>query len=274
MTLTAKSGSVHTHSTCCDGKHTLAEMAESAWAAGVRHFGFSGHSHTPIPTDADITMTADMTAYRAEILRLREVYAGRMEILCGLEWDSCADVDHEGWDYWIGSVHHIPVGGAIYAVDWNAEALTACRDQACGGDMLAVAEAYFRRVATVAAEKPTILGHIDLICKLNGDGALFDEDAPRYRAAALAALHAADPAATLLEINTGAISRGYRAAPYPAPFLLEEWRRMGGRVILTADAHSRETVLFGYDLAAEVARGAGFRESWLLTADGARAVAL
>ena len=41
--------SVHTHSTMCDGKNTLAEMAAAAFAAGAASFGASGHSHTPIP---------------------------------------------------------------------------------------------------------------------------------------------------------------------------------------------------------------------------------
>ena len=36
------------------------------------------------------------------------------------------------------------------------------------------------------------------------------------------------PVGTLLEINTGAIFRGYRTTPYPAPVLLREGREMGG----------------------------------------------
>ncbi len=66
---------------------------------------------------------------------------------------------------------------------------------------------------------------------------------PRYRAAALEALHAADPDATLLEINTGGVARGYRAAPYPALFLLREWRSMGGRSS-SSDAHSKDCPCF------------------------------
>ena len=86
--------------------------------------------------------------------------------------------------------------------------------------------------------------------------------------AALEALHHTDPDATLLEVNTGAISRGYRDTPYPAVFLLREWRGMGGQIILTADAHSPETVVYGYGQAAELARAAGFRECVLLTGRG------
>ena len=105
MRLTPFFCSVHTHSTMCDGKNTLAEMAAAACAAGVKYFGASGHSHTPMPEDEGCVLPADMTAYRAEVLRLREAYAGRMEVLLGIELDNCADVGAEGFDYWIGSAH-------------------------------------------------------------------------------------------------------------------------------------------------------------------------
>lgn len=268
--MTPRECTVHTHSTLCDGKNTLAEMTAAAYAAGVRYFGASGHSHTPVPSDEGNVLPVDPAAYRAEVLRLRAEYAGRMEVLLGVEWDSRSDGERAGFDYWIGSVHELyaPETGRYYCVDWEPESLAACRDEVCGGDFLAVAEWYYRDAAATAQQKPTILGHLDLITKLNRGGVFFDEDAPRYRAAALGALHAADPSKTLLEINTGAVQRGYRDAPYPAPFLLREWRAMGGRIILTSDAHSADALLFGYGMAAEAARAAGYRETTLLTAGG------
>lgn len=263
--------SIHSHSVFCDGGNTMAEMAAAAYAAGVKHFGFSGHIHTPIPTDEGVVLEAEPAAYRAEALRLRREYAGRMEILLGIEWDSCSDLPVPDWaEYWIGSVHNLQDlrSGKYYTIDWKLEQLQACRDEMFGGDMAALVEGYYEAVADVAGRKPTILAHFDQITKLNGDGGLFDEAASRYRAAALKALHAADPAATLLEINTGAMARGYRRVPYPAPFLLEEWKRMGGRVIIAADTHSTETIVCAYDRAIELAKTAGFRESVLLTAEG------
>ena len=268
MSLTPTACSVHTHATFCDGKSTLAEMAAAAYDAGVRYYGVSCHSHTPIPQDEGAVLPGDMTAYRRAVLELRAEYAGRMEVLLGLEWDSQSDVTPEGFDHWIGSVHYQAGNGRFYAADWGEEHFTACRDELFGGDALAVAEGYFREVCRVAEKKPPILGHLDLITKLNGGSRFFDEDSPRYKAAALEALHAADPAATLLEINTGGVSRGYRAAPYPAQFLLWEWRRMGGRIILTSDAHSADTVVYGYGQSAALAKAAGFAKSVLLTLGG------
>lgn len=268
MTLLACS--VHTHATLCDGKSTLEEMAAAAYAAGVKYYGVSCHSHTPIPADEGAVLPEDMAAYRQAVLELRKAYEGRMEILLGLEWDSQSDILPKDLDYWIGSVHYQKgANGKYYAADWGEAQFTACRDELFGGDALAVAEGYFREVCRVAAMKPTILGHIDLITKLNAGNRFFDEDAARYKAAALEALHAADPKETLLEINTGGVARGYRKTPYPALFLLREWKSMGGRVILTADSHSADTVVYGYTQASELAKAAGFERSVLLTLTGA-----
>ena len=271
MRLTPECGSVHTHSVLCDGKGTLAEMAAAAYQAGVRYFGASGHSHTEIPHDAGNVLPADPAEYRAQVLALRAEYAGRMEVLLGIEQDSQSPQPVPDWaDYWIGSVHNLydPRTGKYHGLDWDRERLAACRDGMFGGDALAMTEGYYAGVAAMAARGPSILGHMDLVTKLNRGNAFFDEEDPRYQAAALEALHHAAPDRTVLEINTGAVARGYRDDPYPAPFLLKEWRAMGGQVILTADAHSPETVIFGYRQAAELARAAGYRESVLLTGRG------
>lgn len=268
---TYRSCSVHTHSTMCDGKNTLAEMARAACAAGVRFFGASGHSHTPIPYDQGNVLPEDLSAYRAEVLRLREAFEGRMEVLLGIEQDACSLDSVPSWaDYWIGSVHHLPgnAPGEYHAIDWDVPRFLGGVDALSPGDPLGLVERYYEAVAAMARRKPTILGHIDLITKLNGGGDLFDEDCPRYRRAALGALDAVDPRATLLEVNTGAIARGYRTAPYPALFLLEAWRARGGRIILTADAHTVSGILCAYDDAAALARSAGFSAACLLTRSG------
>ena len=271
--MTPYASSLHTHSVLCDGKSTLAEMAAAARAAGVLYFGATGHSPTPPGTDVDSALPPELAPYFVELRRLRSLWDGQMEVLIGLEWDSVsAGAPPACLDYRIGSVHYVRDRrtGAYHAVDWTPERLVACRDEAFGGDMCAVAEAYYEAVAAAAAEGPEILGHIDLITKFNDGGALFDEADPRYRRAALDALHRADPERTLLEINTGAVSRGWRRTPYPAPFLLREWRAMGGEIVITSDSHSADTVLFGYDLAVALADAAGYDRSMTLTRSGRR----
>lgn len=262
---------VHTHSVLCDGKNTLGEMARAAFEAGAVAFGASGHSHTEVPWDQGNVLPEDTAAYRAEVLRLRQEYQGRMDVLLGVEQDSQSAQPVPDWaEYWIGSVHNLydPRTGQYHCVDWDAEHLAVCLREMFGGDMMALIRTYYADVTAMAQRRPTIQGHLDLVVKLNRDGRFFDEADPAYRSMALEALQAVDPDATLLEINTGAVARGYRDTPYPALFLLRQWRAMGGRIILTADAHSAAGIAFAYDRAAELARAAGFREHTLLTRQG------
>ena len=258
---------VHCHTNLCDGKNTAAEMAAAAVGKGIKVLGLSGHSHTP-HDDSYCTTVENTAFYRKEIVRLNREYAGKLTILCGLEWDQWSDEDPADWDYIVGSAHYVTgPSGVIHSVDHNMESLEAAFED-FGGDGLAMAEAYFAAVAEVAEKRPTVLGHFDLLKKLNRDGRFFDENHPRYRAAALAALEAAAGKVQALEINTGGVARGYRDEFYPAPFLLARWKELGGRVIITADAHNTDGLLYGFEQAAAYARAAGFTETVVLNTAG------
>lgn len=270
-----RTSSVHCHSTLCDGKNTLQEMASAACAQGLETLGFTGHSYTPC--DREYCMTPSRTAlYKATIAKLKAEYKGKVDILCGIEWDLFSDDKRQGYDYWIGSVHYLHGAktGKYYEIDFRPQDLHACIDDDFGGDGLAAAEAYFASVEQVAALKPTILGHLDLIKKLNANGDFFDEEAPRYQAAARKALDAARENGCLLEVNTGGVYRGYRKDFYPGSALLAEWAAMGGKVIITADAHVTGALTFGYEAAAEACKAAGFASVEVLTGSGFTSCAL
>lgn len=261
--------SVHCHSNLCDGKNSLQEMALAAWKQGLTTLGFTGHAHTPC--DLEYCMSPGRTSqYKAEIIRLKAQYAGKLDILCGLEWDLYSDTDPNGFDYWIGSVHYVhgPKTGRYYECDWRVEDLAASIRDDFDGDGLAMAEHYFEEVAEVAAKHPTILGHFDLIKKINGEGKFFDENDPRYRQAALSAMEKAFEGCQVLEINVGAVNRGYRTDCFPAPFLLEKWHELGGKVVITSDAHRTQNITVNFDFAAQAARDAGFTQVEVLTAAG------
>ena len=51
----------------------------------------------------------------------------------------------------------------------------------------------------------------------------------------------------IAEINTGAISRGYRNEPYPSNQILEYIKSKGGYFILSSDSHSKENIAYQYD---------------------------
>ena len=79
-------GDFHTHSTLDDGKSSLEEMAAAARAAGLTHFGFSGHSYCPLEEDYCIHREK-IPEYLARARALQVQYAGEMEVFVGLELD-------------------------------------------------------------------------------------------------------------------------------------------------------------------------------------------
>lgn len=248
----------HTHTTFCDGADAPAEMAAHAYELGFEALGFSGHSFTDF--DPCGMSPSSEAAYRAEIARLKAEYAGRMEIYCGIEQDWFSGPVPPEYDYALGSVHYVCHNGEYLCVDWSPER-TRENIAKYGGDPYAYAEAYFALVGGVLERTGAqIVGHLDLIRKFDEQDPLFDESHPRYRRAVTDALDrlCAGGARPVFEINTGAMARGYRGAPYPSPWILRELQARSCPIIITSDCHDRAKLTFGYDTAAALARAAGF----------------
>ena len=262
---------LHTHTVFGDGKNSPEEMVLGAIRAGCRSLGFSEHS--PLPQDADpdgwSMEAAQEPVYRSEILRLREAYQDRLEIFLGLELDADTPVPELPYDYLIGSVHGIWRDGRYHSIDAGEEEFVKNVREHFGGDCYAFAAACFERAAEFLSRCGCqIVGHFDLVTKFNEGGKLFDENDPRYVNAALEALETVMKQDIIFEINTGAISRGYRTVPYPAPFLLKAIQKKGGRICITSDTHSAGTITYAFPEAAALAESCGFREAWVLTKDG------
>ena len=269
---------LHTHTVFGDGKNTPEEMVRGAIASGCSSLGFSEHSpFLPSNQPDGWSMRPENAAeYRSQVLALREGYRGGLGIFLGLEQDIDSPAPDQPYDYLIGSVHSVQAaGGRCLSVDESPAALAHHTREYFGGDYLAFAEAYYQREAETAEKTGCqIIGHFDLVTKFNEGGCLFDENSYRYRTAALEALRSLLERDVIFEVNTGAISRGCRSIPYPAPFLLREICGRGGKICITSDSHSAGTVTYAFDLAAELALHCGFRETWILTERGFQAVDL
>lgn len=260
---------LHTHSILCDGKNTLEEMVLTAIDKGFDSIGFSGHSY--MDYFAEFSMDAEKTAiYKAEIARLQQVYGDRIRIWRGLEKDNYTKVSTAGYDYLIGSVHAVQHGEDLLFIDWSADWVRASIDRVFGGDGMAYAKAYFQAVADLPKYGSfDILAHFDLLTKFNErEPDLFDMDCPAYRAAATEALEALAGKVKYFEVNTGAISRGYRTTPYPAPFILKEMKRLGFGAIISSDCHDANYLDCGYEEAKQLLLDAGFTEHYVLKEEG------
>ena len=265
---------LHTHTLFDDGKNTPAEMAEAALRAGFSSLGFSGHSPLPYPNDWAIPQER-LSAFRAAVAEAKAAFAGRLTIYTGLEWDVLSDPDAAGYDYIIGSIHHIDLGGETPSVDEAPAVTRSLLDRHFAGDADALAESYFSQYSAIAdAPFVDIVGHFDLLTKFDEKHGFFDASAPRFRDAAMAAMELLLRAGKLFEVNTGAIARGLRTTPYPSRSLLAELRVRGGRVVVSSDAHSADAIACAFPEAEALLRELGFRERWELTDRGFAPIAL
>lgn len=262
---------LHTHSTYCDGKDTLTELADAALALGFESLGFSGHSYNSFST---IHMSLSGTEeYKQEIARLKQTYDGRLKLYCGLEAEMLSDCDFTGYDYVIGSVHYLKLGDEIVGFDRTKEEILRIIDTYFDGNGMKFAQSYYKHLAMLPQYGEfDVIGHFDLLCKHNETAHYVDESSPAYRDLAFSAIEALDGKIPLFEVNTGCISRGYRQRPYPAPFLIRELKRRGFGAVISSDCHDRRFLDCHFAEAEELLRACGYSERYILTDDGFRAV--
>ena len=257
---------LHMHSTWDDGKCSVEEMILASKAAGLTSVGISVHCPMPFPNTWECPAER-LPDYMAEVRALQKKYAGEITVYLGIEWDATMpDMDLAPYDYAIGSVHEIPdPAGGTRSVDADPETTARYLAECYGGDADAAAEAFFAEYEKVAAKpEAAIVGHFDLLTKFDESHHFFDENSPRYRAAAEQAIKMLVNAGKIFEVNTGAISRGYRTSPYPSMQWLKLLKELGGRVTISADAHHTSGVTCAFDLAQKLVRDAGFEEIWVL----------
>ena len=239
---------LHMHTTWSDGKNTAEEMVQEAIRRGLETVGISDHSSGD-PCGMTLEGSVD---YKAEIARLKEKYAGQIRVLCGLERDFLTD-DFGEYDYTIGSVHWLCMDdGHRLPIDWTADKQRAGIEKYFGGDPYGLAEAYYDTAAKVVeVTKCDIIGHFDLIVKFNEMDPQYDIHHPRYTAAWQRAADALLKTGKPFEINTGAMSRGYRTSPYPDREICRYILDHGGKLIFSSDSHTKETIGYGFEALAK-----------------------
>ena len=142
-----------------------------------------------------------------------------------------------------------------------------------GGDGLAFAKKYYEKLCELPEYgKFDILGHFDLITKNIEKAKLFDTASAEYKKAAISAIDALSGKIPFFEVNTGAISRGYRTSPYPTLDLIKEFRARGWGAVISSDCHDGRFLDCAFEDARELLIAAGYKEKYILTSGGFKAV--
>lgn len=269
---------LHTHSTLCDGKSTLREQVESAISHGLESLGFSSHAWTGFSFDECGIAKEDIDVYLEEIDRLQEEFSGKIRLYKAFEYESRdiygmnPEIDAR-LDYSIGSVHFFWLSDKAMAIDNTVPEFLGALE-AYGSQKKAM-ESYFEEVVRFASVSDyTITGHFDLVTKFieKADLSFYKED--WYGKLALEALDAVIDKGKIFEVNTGAIGRGHRTSPYPAPFLLSRLIERRIPLILTSDCHWAPAITCYFEEAEEMIRSLGGKELYAFDGKGFKAYSL
>lgn len=261
---------LHMHGDYSDGRGSLREFAQSALAGGLDTIGFSDHSPVPLK-NAWSTKKEKFSSYVDEVIELKKEYEGRLDILLGVELDYIDGMDVKGYmgfddipfDYFIGSVHYVysDILGGYHEVDGPPEEFDYLFEKGFGSDADRLVKQYYSSVRKMAsAYRPDFIGHIDLVKKNNTGGKYFSENSRQYMREVNDTLDTIKGFKIPIEINTGAISRGYTKTPYPSEHIMDLCFQKGIKITLNSDAHRPDDVAYMFDEMMIYAGDSGFRE--------------
>lgn len=278
----------HSGEFCEHATGSLRDLLRSAVEAGIRTFGITEHAPR---TEARFLYPSERAAgYTVERLRrefeayasvsgeLQDEFRDRLQVLRGFEAEvvpsaSYADTmlslrDRYGFEFMVGSVHHVGDLPIDESPEAYREALTAC------GGLEPFLEAYYRSVEDMIQRlHPEVVGHLDLPRLYAPPGADLATDA--IRKAAAGAVLAAGAHGCILDLNTAAWRKGL-SDPYPAPWLVSMATEAGVPFCFGDDSHDPSHVGFGIERARRYLLRNGVRSVTSLqrTADGLQQVSI
>lgn len=255
----------HSHSLYCDGRASMEDFVRFALSRGFTSYGFSSHAPLPFPTAW--TMEWDrMEDYLAEFRRLKQKYAGRIELYIGLEIDYLNEESNPAaecfrclpLDYRIGSVHLLyNEAGKVVDADLPAAKFRQMVDEHFHGDVEQVVRQYYERSwRMVELGGFDIVGHADKVhynasfCRLG----IVDE--PWYDRLVCDYFAEIARRGYQMEINTKAYEE--LGVFYPDERYFPLLRELGIRVQVNSDAHYPERISNGMPEAFRALRNAGF----------------
>lgn len=262
---------LHSHTEFCDGRATMARLAEAAYKEGFTTWGVSPHSPICCPSGANMK-AEDMEKYLAEATRMKNEYEGRMRVLVGMEVDYVSDDfgPHTDYfrnlplDYRIGSVHFVRTqDGRPVDVDGPAERFLKYLDVDYANDLRYVAETYFTMELEMLEKGGfDIIGHLDKIGD-NGSHAQADlEDQSWYAELVEKVIAKSVEKDVIIEINTKKYDTEQRFFP------AERWwpllKKYAAKLILSTDAHYPEKVSSGYSAAMSRLQASGMDSQLIL----------
>lgn len=271
----------HSHSgQFCPGhaRNTLAEMLATAVAKKMSVFALTEHMprhevdfypEEQAAGDSLAGHLANERAYLGEALRLRASYASAaataatIGVPIGFECDWIREGEgpeasvglieqslalrlptasgYGGFDFFVGSVHHVHT----VPIDYTRQDYMAARAKSGGRDEQLFEDYFDAQLAMLRAVRPPVVGHFDLIRLLSDEP---DGRVQRWQGVwekVLRNLAFMAGYGAFVEVNFSAVRKGMRE-PYPQAEIAHAFLARGGRFVLSDDSHAVDQVAFGY----------------------------
>jgi histidinol-phosphatase (PHP family) len=264
----------HTHSVFCDGEGTLLHFIEAAIAKNMTALGFS--SHAPLPFDTKWAMkSSDFMSYCQSVQFLKSKYVDDIYLYLGAEVDYIPGVTSPGdskyrrynVDYTIGSVHFVgrTDNDEYWDVDWNEEKFEWGLNKIFHGDIKKTVREYYQLITEMTEKaEPSIIGHLDIIKKFNGDERYFAQNDAWYRNLVTQTLDTIAKSKSIVEVNTRGLKTSLTQELYPSPWILKICLEKNIPVTINNDAHKPEELLENSGETAQILREIGFTEYYVM----------
>ena len=260
----------HMHSHYCDGEGELESFVKKAIERNMYAIGFSGHA--PVPFNSDWHIQLDhLDTYISEIEFLKEKYK-EIEIFSGLEVDyipgqigpnSYAD---RNLDFIIGSVHYAGQfrNQENCCIDGTKEEFERALKLVYNNDIEKLVSRYYENVVEMLNnDPPDIIGHLDVIKKLNSNNRYFSEEESWYQDIVSDVIQAISATESILEVNTRGYYKSFTKEFYPGKRILEKCSEANIPVTISSDAHHPNEIVQNFEDAVSVLLNIGYTHLYI-----------
>ena len=192
------------------------------------------------------------------VTALKEKYAGRLEILCGIEMGQPQSdpavakimTDDKRLDMIVGSVHRIRKEKDFYWIDYERMTMDGIYD---------LLERYFLEVNEMCRmDCFDVLGHLTYCLRYMKQRNGIEADISRFDDIIADSFRILAENGKGIEINTSGLRQGF-GETFPNLKYVKLFRELGGEVLsIGSDSHTVEDIAKNFEDAADMAREAGF----------------
>ncbi|MCR5784683.1 MAG: histidinol-phosphatase HisJ family protein [Eubacterium sp.] len=249
---------MHMHSSFSgDSEAEQEDMIKAAINQGLDGLCFTDHHDIDYPKEPDEPdFLIDFEKYFPAVRALREKYAGRINILCGIElglqkqvaMENEAVVKENDFDFVIGSIHAVDGMDPYYGEYFK------------GRSEKESVRRYFEATLENVKEfsEYDVLGHLDYMVRYMPGGA-GEYNPNEYMEVIDEIFKIIIPKGKGIEINTSGFKAGL-GFTNPHEDILKRYKELGGEIITTgADAHVPEYVGYKFSEAKSILAKAGFK---------------